>query len=488
MPNKQYGFYIQDDWRLTDRLTVDARPALRPRDRLRHRPVEGPELRQADDGGRRGPLRRHPRAARNWARKAARTRTTGSRASASRTTSAATAATSSARGWGIYYDFGYTNANILFPGLSAQGGFGVVFDVNNSAGIRNPDGSVLPGRPADLEHRVAERRATRTGRSSAPTSRRRRSASRSRSQTSAGWSHQLGAAIALDIDYVHIKGKDLGVRWPLNTRVNLGARRCADLALSPDNPTLNMSIGESTYDGINFGIRRRLTNGWAWNAWYTLSKAEGLGGFGVDELTTNMVQDATNVFADVQYGPSQRTDARHKLTLSTLVEIKGGFSVARRCSSTGRRCRFTSGTASISTATASPTTSTRRRTSSRAWTMPAIRSSRRSARARRSTADAVRRSSRSTSAWRRPSRFAAPCGLRRSPRFQSVQRDQPGVRRRRRRARRPLYRHARWPTRRQHELHEADRATPATTGSSEQRIGADRVPLHVLRSRLRLGP
>ena len=44
-------------------------------------------------------------------------------------------------GWGIYYDFGFTNANILFPGLSAQGGSGVVFDVNNTAGIKNPDGS-----------------------------------------------------------------------------------------------------------------------------------------------------------------------------------------------------------------------------------------------------------------------------------------------------------------------------------------------------------
>ncbi len=30
-------------------------------------------------------------------------------------------------GWGIYYDYGFTNANILFPGLSAQGGSGVVF-------------------------------------------------------------------------------------------------------------------------------------------------------------------------------------------------------------------------------------------------------------------------------------------------------------------------------------------------------------------------
>ena len=45
-------------------------------------------------------------------------------------------------GWGIYTDFGYTNANALFPAADASGkGFGNVFNVNNQAGIRNPDGS-----------------------------------------------------------------------------------------------------------------------------------------------------------------------------------------------------------------------------------------------------------------------------------------------------------------------------------------------------------
>ena len=42
---------------------------------------------------------------------------------------------------GNFYRF--TNANILFPGLSVQGGSGVVFSVNNTAGIKNPDGSLF---------------------------------------------------------------------------------------------------------------------------------------------------------------------------------------------------------------------------------------------------------------------------------------------------------------------------------------------------------
>src|SRR3712207_7528353 len=44
-------------------------------------------------------------------------------------------------GWGIYTDFGYTNANALFPALDAAGGHGVVFSVTNSAGIRKADGT-----------------------------------------------------------------------------------------------------------------------------------------------------------------------------------------------------------------------------------------------------------------------------------------------------------------------------------------------------------
>src|SRR5258708_26481466 len=45
-------------------------------------------------------------------------------------------------GWGRYYDFGYTNANILFAAVNATGiGAGTIFSVNNSNGINNPDGS-----------------------------------------------------------------------------------------------------------------------------------------------------------------------------------------------------------------------------------------------------------------------------------------------------------------------------------------------------------
>jgi hypothetical protein len=133
----------------------------------------------------------------------------------------------------------------------------------------------------------------------------------------------------LDVDYVHTDGHDLGVRWPLNTRINgTLTRRYGDLPLNPTNPTLNMSIGSSRYDGLNVGIRRRMVRGVQLNAWYSLSKATGRGGQAVDELTTNLVQDATNPLGDVQSGPAARTDARHRVTVSAILQAPWGITVS----------------------------------------------------------------------------------------------------------------------------------------------------------------
>ena len=147
-------------------------------------------------------------------------------------------------------------------------------------------------------------------------------------QTSVGWSHELMPSTVFDVDYVHADGHDLGVRWALNTRVNGGARRYADLNLNPANPTLNLSIGSSKYDGVNFGVRRRMDHHVQLSAWYSLSKATGRGGQAVDELTTNLVQDSTQPFADVQSGPAFRTDARHKVTLSAILQAPWGITVS----------------------------------------------------------------------------------------------------------------------------------------------------------------
>jgi outer membrane receptor protein involved in Fe transport len=325
LPMKQYGIYFQDDWRLTDRLTVNAG--------LRYDLVTGflidqskiPNYVALTTAAAAGRFNGVP-GFDEFGKKAQEDKNNiQPRVGAVYTMNDGKDVVRA--GWGIYYDFGFTNANVMFPGLSAQGGSGVVFDVNNTAGIKNPDGSFFTyGQPIsniESQNGVNPAGPFYSSNVAAPQIRQPWT-----SQTSAGWSHELTRSTVVDIDFVHADGHDLGVRWPLNTRVNGGARRYADLKLSPDNPTLNMSIGSSRYDGLNIGVRRRMDRRVQLNAWYSLSKATGRGGQAVDELTTNLVQDSTQPLADVQSGPAARGDSRHKVTLSAIIQAPWGVTVS----------------------------------------------------------------------------------------------------------------------------------------------------------------
>ena len=180
LPMKQFGMYIQDDWRVNDRLTVNAG--------LRYDVVTGFDLDQskipnfialtgAAAAGRFNGVPGFEEFGKatgedynNWQpRIGVVYDLRGDGKDVIRA------------GWGVYYDFGYTNANILFPGLSAQGGSGVIFQVSNTAGIRNPDGTFFAvGQPVATSGRRT--RSTRTDRSTAATSQRRASSSRGRAR------------------------------------------------------------------------------------------------------------------------------------------------------------------------------------------------------------------------------------------------------------------------------------------------------------------
>ena len=326
LPMKQIGMYFQDDWRLTSRLTLNAG--------LRYDLVTGFAIDQSgvtnfqklQAGGQSGlfngvvgfqewgPSSREdynniqPRVGIAWD-------VFGTGRDLFRT------------GWGIYYDFGYTNANILFPGLSAQGGSGVIFTATNTAGLKNPDGSFFTyGQP--IANIASQNQVNPAGPFFSSNVAVPRVKQPFTNQFSIGWSHQLTPSTVIDADYVHVEGKDLGVRWPLNTITPAGTRRYASLGFSPANPTMNMSIGASKFDGFNIGMRRRMDRNFQLNGWYQWSNARGLGGQGLDELTTNWVQDAVNPLADVQWGPSQRTDARHKVTISAVINLPWGIYVS----------------------------------------------------------------------------------------------------------------------------------------------------------------
>jgi hypothetical protein len=134
------------------------------------------------------------------------------------------------------------------------------------------------------------------------------------------------------VDYVHTRGRDLGWRIALNQRNPgvgpTGPRQFADLNTSPASFTIDISDGKSEYNGVNFGVRRRMTHGLSMNAWYSLAEAKGTTGQGVDELNGSNIVNHLDPYSDVQFGPSGRTDARHRMTLLAVWQAPYGITVS----------------------------------------------------------------------------------------------------------------------------------------------------------------
>jgi hypothetical protein len=132
-------------------------------------------------------------------------------------------------------------------------------------------------------------------------------------------------------DLVHSDGRNLNVRARLNTRPGGGPRRFSDLGIDPNSANFRTVISplRSTYYALLLSLRRRSATGLDFAVSYTLAKAKSELGQGVDEtgLGANTIQDATNPFAPVQYGPAA-TDARHLVSLSAIVPLGWDIQVA----------------------------------------------------------------------------------------------------------------------------------------------------------------
>jgi hypothetical protein len=132
-------------------------------------------------------------------------------------------------------------------------------------------------------------------------------------------------------DYVHIEGRKLNLRPRLNLLLPDGTRRFTDVGLNPNASTTRAAIsrGKSKYDALILGLRRRLSGGIDFTGSYTLSRALSTIGTSADELDARYVQDFTNPFDDPRMmGPTRRTDARHRVTLSATAELPWQIRVA----------------------------------------------------------------------------------------------------------------------------------------------------------------
>ncbi len=165
-------------------------------------------------------------------------------------------------GWGIYQDFGYTNANVLFAGdrrerpRTRPGLLGEQHRPASASRTARSSASAIRSRPSPARTRRTRRApALRTGRVAAP-----RAAVHAAGNV--GWAHQLTALDRGDGRLRARRRPRPQHALPLNYRdPATGLRRLADLAIRPNTQAFRAAIsdGESRYDGLILGVRRRMT-------------------------------------------------------------------------------------------------------------------------------------------------------------------------------------------------------------------------------------
>jgi hypothetical protein len=240
-------------------------------------------------------------------------------------------------GFGVYTDVGYTNSNVLFAAADSTGkGFGQTFNVNVTNGIRNPDGTLFRVNQP-ISNIASQNQVVNTGtfplfgqfvdpRLEQPY----------QMQSNFGWSHELTTDTVLSIDYVNSIGRDLNLRPRVNQRIpgSLSNPRRLAAIIPTINPNVNttrptVSRGKSEYNALIFSGRRRLSHGVDFSANYTLQKGISTIGSAADELNTANIQDPNNPFDDPrQLGPNLTTDARHLINLSATLQVKGGVQIS----------------------------------------------------------------------------------------------------------------------------------------------------------------
>lgn len=226
-------------------------------------------------------------------------------------------------GWGLYYDFPYTNATILFPSAAVQSNFGQTYLHADGTGIRNADGTLyrigqplppnqLPAAVRPVPNEVASPNIE------APES----------TQASLGISSELTSSIGVTLDLVSIKYRNIPFRFRANPIVSGSTRLFPQFG----NFRVWTGDGEADYRGVNLGVRARALRKLELQGFYTLSEATGNVLAGADEFrlsNANHQPDRSavgdqsvnpmNPACEACFGPLD-TDARHRVTMSAIYQ------------------------------------------------------------------------------------------------------------------------------------------------------------------------
>ena len=236
-------------------------------------------------------------------------------------------------GYGTYFDFPYTNATVLFPAIQVQSNYGQSYRHANPDGIRNPDGTFFqPGQPLPPNQLIPQLGGG-SDEIASPTL-----ATPYSDQTSLGYSWQVNNWLGLNLEVISVDYHDIPYRFRANV---------VDPATgAPRFPFSNFRIwyggGRASYDGINLGGRVRRDK-FEMQGFYTYSEAEGNVLAGADEFrltdagaqadvggTRNRRDQSINPL-DPQcgrcFGPLY-TDARHRVTLGGIYHGPWGINAS----------------------------------------------------------------------------------------------------------------------------------------------------------------
>lgn len=145
----------------------------------------------------------------------------------------------------------------------------------------------------------------------------------------------------IEVEYVHELGlhenKTVNINPIIEDPTTLAAARPLSAAFAAAGvPVLGrvmdeQSVNRSRYDGMNLSYRQHMTNHFSLNANYTLSRAMGWsvesGGADASAGFRNYPHDPLNIWDPRDFGPTPN-DERHHISLSGIVQLPFGFTVA----------------------------------------------------------------------------------------------------------------------------------------------------------------
>ena len=151
-----------------------------------------------------------------------------------------------------------------------------------------------------------------------------------------GYTWSLNQNTAFEAEYTHVLGLHGNKTINIDQKIPTGGVCCTrplDAAYAassipdrvPASVRVDSAIGREHYDGLNFSFRERLAKRLQLQANYTLAWAYGFGTGGGS--FRNYPKLATAPFASWEWGPSPN-DERHHITVGGVVDLPKGFSIA----------------------------------------------------------------------------------------------------------------------------------------------------------------